>query len=71
MELYKLTIHEAQELLRKREISSRELTKSVLERIRATEGEIRSFISIDFNNALKQAERFDKMQRSQSYMSCA
>ncbi|HHU49767.1 MAG TPA: Asp-tRNA(Asn)/Glu-tRNA(Gln) amidotransferase subunit GatA [Clostridiales bacterium] len=63
MELYKLTIHEARELLRKREISSRELTKSVLERIRATEGEIRSFISIDFNNALKQAERFDKMQK--------
>lgn len=63
MELYKLTIHEARDLLRKKEISSRELTKSILDRIRTTEDQIQSFITIDYKGALKQADRFDRMQR--------
>jgi aspartyl-tRNA(Asn)/glutamyl-tRNA(Gln) amidotransferase subunit A len=63
LELYKLTIHEARDLLRKKEISSRELTKSILDRIRTTEDQIQSFITIDYKGALKQADRFDRMQR--------
>lgn len=63
MELYKLTIHEARDLLRKREISSQELTKSVLNRIQSVEDNIHSFITIDYKNTLKQAEKFDRLQK--------
>ena len=64
MELYKLTIHEARDLLRKREISSVDLTKSVLNRIQSIEDEVNSFITIDYKNALKQAEKFDRLQKN-------
>lgn len=64
MELYKLTIHEARDLLRKKEISSRELTKSILNRIQSTEDNINSFITIDHKNALKQADKYDKLRKS-------
>jgi aspartyl-tRNA(Asn)/glutamyl-tRNA(Gln) amidotransferase subunit A len=60
-ELYKLTIHEARDLLRKRLISSRELTESVVDRIGNIEKNIRAFISTDFGGALKQADEADRM----------
>ena len=44
MELYKLTIHEARDLLRKREISSRDLTKSVLNRIQSIEDNLKEAV---------------------------
>ncbi len=66
LELFKLTIHEARDLLRKRKISSRELTESVVERIKDTEGSIQSFISWDPKKALKQADRLDKIIESSS-----
>jgi aspartyl-tRNA(Asn)/glutamyl-tRNA(Gln) amidotransferase subunit A len=61
VELHKLTIHEARDLLRKREISSRELTESVIDHIGSTEKNIRAFISTDFGGALKQADKADSM----------
>lgn len=66
MELFKLTIHEARNLLRKREISSKELTESVLERIKDTEESIKSFISWDSKKALKQADKLDKIRNASS-----
>ena len=66
LELFKLTIHEARDLLRKREISVKELTKSVLERIRNNEDRIRSFITIDKKDALKKADEIDKLFKSGS-----
>lgn len=59
-ELYKLTIHEAGELLRQRKISSVELTKAHLDRIRAVEDEVKAFTLVTDELALQQAEEADK-----------
>ena len=60
MELYKLTIHEAVEKLKNKEITSKQLTTSILERIENVEEKIDAYISIDKEGALKQAELADK-----------
>ncbi len=59
-ELYELTIHEASELLRQRKISSVELTKAHLDRIRAVESSVRAFTLVTDELALKQAEEADR-----------
>ena len=59
-ELYKLTIHEAGELLRQRKVSSVELTKAYLDRIRAVENEVKAFTLVTDDLALQQAEEADK-----------
>jgi aspartyl-tRNA(Asn)/glutamyl-tRNA(Gln) amidotransferase subunit A len=58
-ELYRLTIQEAHDLLKRREISSRELTQSVLERVNEIEDKIRAYVTITGDIALKQAEEAD------------
>ncbi len=59
-ELYELTIAEAGELLRRREISSVELTRAHLERIRAVEDKVKAFTLITDDLALKQAQEADR-----------
>ncbi len=59
-ELYELTISEAGELLRQKKISSIELTKAHLERIRAVESRVRAFTLITDELALQQAEEADR-----------
>ncbi|MBV9230035.1 MAG: Asp-tRNA(Asn)/Glu-tRNA(Gln) amidotransferase subunit GatA [Chloroflexi bacterium] len=59
-ELYKLSIHEAGELLRQRKISSVELTKAHLDRIRAVEPKVRAFTLVTDDLAMKQAEEADR-----------
>ncbi|HHW71169.1 MAG TPA: Asp-tRNA(Asn)/Glu-tRNA(Gln) amidotransferase subunit GatA [Clostridiales bacterium] len=61
MELYKLTIHEANELLRKKEISAKQLTESVLKRIEQVEDKIDAFNTITAEKALEEAEVVDKL----------
>jgi aspartyl-tRNA(Asn)/glutamyl-tRNA(Gln) amidotransferase subunit A len=58
--LWDITIHEAAELLRRREISSVELTKAHLERINEADGALRAFITLTPDLALKQAEAADR-----------
>jgi aspartyl-tRNA(Asn)/glutamyl-tRNA(Gln) amidotransferase subunit A len=60
MQLYKLTISEAHQLLTSREISSRELTRAVLDRIAAVDDRIGAFISVSESLALQQAEKADR-----------
>jgi aspartyl-tRNA(Asn)/glutamyl-tRNA(Gln) amidotransferase subunit A len=60
MQLYELTIHEAHALLKKKEISSEELTRSVLERIDAVENKLGAYITITADTALDQARLADK-----------
>ncbi|ADL07428.1 Asp-tRNA(Asn)/Glu-tRNA(Gln) amidotransferase subunit GatA [Thermosediminibacter oceani] len=60
MKLYELTVHEARELLSKREISSEELTKAVLERIDQVEEKIRAFLTIDREGALEMSRKIDE-----------
>ena len=60
MELYSLTIHAAQEMLRQGEISSVELTESVLARIEAVEGQTQAYISLQPELALSMARLADE-----------
>ena len=46
MSIQDLTIKEASELLRRRKVSSRELTESALDRIRRENGRINAFITV-------------------------
>jgi len=58
-ELCRLTIHQAHELLKQKEISSVELTKSVLERIAAVESKVQACITITEDVALREAKKAD------------
>jgi aspartyl-tRNA(Asn)/glutamyl-tRNA(Gln) amidotransferase subunit A len=60
LELYSLTIHEAQDKLRHGEISSVELTESVLERIEAVEDKTRAYLSVQAELALTMARLADE-----------
>jgi aspartyl-tRNA(Asn)/glutamyl-tRNA(Gln) amidotransferase subunit A len=55
-----LTIHEARELLEARKISSVELTKDYLERIRRVDPKVRAFVTVTEDLALEQARRADE-----------
>lgn len=58
--LWDLTIHEAADLLRRREINSVELTKAHLARIEEVESAVRAFLTLTPDLALKQAEAADR-----------
>jgi len=60
MKLYELTIHEAHERLKQKKISSKEITRAVLDRIEAVDGKIGAYLSVFEDHALKQAEEADK-----------
>ena len=60
-ELSWLAVHEAHDLLTRREVSSVELTRACLERIESVEGRVRSFITLTPELALAQAEAADGM----------
>ncbi len=60
MNLHELTIHELGARLKKREVSSIELTESVLARIAATEERIGSYVTICRESALEEARRADE-----------
>ena len=60
MELYDLTIHELHEKLKKKEITSLELTESFLKRIDAVDGKIKAYITVTKEDAIKQAIEADK-----------
>src|SRR2546430_7233 len=59
-ELYELTITEAGKLLRQREISSVELTRAHLGRIRAVDDKVNAFTLVTDELALQQAEEADR-----------
>jgi len=58
--LYRLTIDAARRALAKREVSAVELTEAVLARIEATDGRLRSFITVTPEAALAQARAADE-----------
>src|SRR5579883_3035518 len=63
-ELYKMTIEEAGRLLRAGKLSSVELTRAHLERIRALDDKVKAFTLVTDDLALKQAEEADRRLRS-------
>ena len=60
MELYKLTAQQIQKLLRSRQVSCLEVTKSVIARIEETEPNIHAYIATTFEQAMEQAIRVDE-----------
>ncbi len=60
MKLHELTIDAAHKLLKKKEISSRELTRAVFDRIDAVESKIDAYITLCEEFALQQAAQADK-----------
>ncbi|MBI2871821.1 MAG: Asp-tRNA(Asn)/Glu-tRNA(Gln) amidotransferase subunit GatA [Chloroflexi bacterium] len=63
--LYYLSIREASQLLRRREISSVELTRAVLERVRQVEPAIQAYNAVTEEVALEQARRADQRLASE------
>ena len=61
MDLFRLTIHEAYELLEKREISSVELTSAVFDRIEEVDDKIRAYLTLAKDRAIAEAKDADKL----------
>ena len=68
-ELYKLTIHEAGELLRQHKISSVELTRAHLDHIRDVDGAVKAFILVTEDLAMQQAQEADRRFNSSATVS--
>ena len=60
MDLHDLSIEEAHRRLARREIGSRELTRSVLDRIAAVEPRVDAFLAVTAEEALRQADAADR-----------
>lgn len=58
--LYSLSAAQMKDLLNKKEVTSVEITKSVIDRIEKTDKEIQAYISYNFDEALKQAAAVDE-----------
>ncbi len=63
MDYFSLTLCEAQKLLESEDITSVQLTESVLSRIDVVEDRVKSFITLDKEGALDQAEEADQQRR--------
>jgi len=61
MELYELTVHELQERLSRREISSEEIVKSIYLRIHDVEDKVKSFLTLTEDLALQKAQEVDRV----------
>ena len=61
IDIKQLTIHEAQRLLKAREVSSVELTRASLERISQVEPQVRAVVTVTEELALQQAQKADEL----------
>ena len=68
MNLSELTLHEASERLRKREISSQDLTEAVFQRISDTESKVHSYITLCRQTALVQAMKADERIKRKEHL---
>ncbi|NJL60373.1 MAG: hypothetical protein HC887_12805 [Desulfobacteraceae bacterium] len=69
MKLHELTIEKASELLHKKEISSRELVSTHLERIESADSKIGAYITVAKEAALEKADISDKAIRDGNILS--
>ncbi|MGZ8533808.1 MAG: amidase, partial [Candidatus Binatia bacterium] len=65
MNLAALTLHDASEKLRRREISAVELTGAVFQRIDATDDKVHAYLTLDRESAVEQAQQADARLRSE------
>ena len=59
MELFELTLHELQERLARREVTSEEIVKSIFTRIDGVEAKVKAFITLTEESALQKAREID------------
>lgn len=57
MELFERNACDLSEMIKNKEISSAELTKSVFDRIKAVEGKVDAYLTLDEENAMKKPLR--------------
>jgi len=69
MNLVALTIHDASDKLRRREISSVDLTNAVFQRIDATDEKVHAFITLARESAIERAQQADARLRSDPQVS--
>ncbi len=67
MELYELTVHELIKKIEKKEITSSDITKSYLSRIKEKEDDVQAFVTVTEKEALEKAEELDKCERTSKY----
>ncbi|HOM71984.1 MAG TPA: Asp-tRNA(Asn)/Glu-tRNA(Gln) amidotransferase subunit GatA [Armatimonadota bacterium] len=58
--LYQLTAHELHDLISKKEVSCRDVTESVLDRIRSVDDRVKCYVTVTDELALAQADNVDK-----------
>ena len=61
MELHQLSLRQAREMLERREISSLELTRAMLERLEATDDKVHAYLTVTAEKALEQAQAADRL----------
>ena len=59
MALFSLTVHEAQDLLRRKEVSAKEIVEALIKRIEQVDGTVHGFLSFDPERVLAEAEQAD------------
>ena len=64
MDITKLTVHELQEKLANKELTSYEITKAYVDRIKDKEKDVQAFVTDLSEDALKQAKEIDKKRES-------
>src|SRR5690625_2794309 len=67
MSLFDYSIKELEEKLHNKEITAKELVKASFDRIKEVEDKVQAFITLDEENALKQAEELDKNPEDTSF----
>jgi len=60
MTLHTLTIHQLRDKLRRGEVSSREATQALLDRIQAVDGKLKAYLWLNAEHALAQADAMDR-----------
>jgi aspartyl-tRNA(Asn)/glutamyl-tRNA(Gln) amidotransferase subunit A len=65
MDLHKLTITQAREKLKNKEISAGELAKDCLARIKSLDGQVKAYVTVDDEEVLKQVSALDEGKRDE------
>lgn len=60
MDLHSLTIHQLHDLFVRREVTSREVTEALFQRIRAVDGKVRAYLMLTEEEAFRQADEADR-----------
>ena len=64
MDITELTVHELEEKLKNKELTSYDITKAYVDRIEEKEKDVQAFVTTLTNEALEQAEKIDKAKEA-------